>query len=198
MQVGCGPIEVLSKAEFVICGLLAEGPCHAYGLDKTIEQREIRVWATLSFPSLYRLADKLEGRGLLKSKAEQVRGRPPRRVFHLSSKGREALILQVEAILREVPSDSSSISLALMFARACPPARFRSCLYQMLATIQERQQLLRAKRREVKSRYDDPIVDAIFGHDLALLTAQRRWAQALLAKIGGPRKAVNRVRVTRC
>ena len=176
-------MEVLSQAEFVICGLLAEGPCHAYELEKTIEMREIRAWAKLSFPSLYRLANKLEGRGLLVSKTEAVAGRPSRRLFRLNSKGRKALRRQVEVIFAEVPSDSSSISLALMFAGSCPPERFLSALRSMLATIAERSKELRVKRRVVRSRYDDPIVDAIFSHELALLTAQRRWARNLLAKI---------------
>ena len=114
-----------------------------------------------------------------------MEGRPARRLFRLSSKGRKALSQQVEAIFSEVPSDASRISLALMFAGACSPERFLSSLRSMLATIAVRSQKLRAKRRVVRSRYDDPIVDAIFSHELALLSAQRRWAQDLLAKITG-------------
>ena len=173
----------LTISEFVILGLLTEGDRHAYELDRVIEEREIRSWAGVSFPSLYRVARGLEGRGLVSSTDEVLPGRPKRRLLSVTGTGLRAVQARVTETLTSVPLDKSLISLAMMFAAASDPKDLRDALYNMIQTIEQRLRAAATKRAEVAERWPDPRVDAIFAYDIAILEAERSWARETVERL---------------
>ncbi len=173
----------LSKAEFVILGLLLEGESHAYELEKSLDQREIRSWADVSMPSLYRLARKLGERGFLTSRDQATRGGPPRKLLSLTALGRRTILAEVRSVLSKAPLDRSLLWLALMFAAALPEEQTLAAIERMRARVGARVEELVAKRRAVAKRYPSVLVDAIFAHEIAVLRAEKRWAKELKERL---------------
>src|SRR3972149_2439341 len=53
-------MKVLTAAELLLLGLVAEMPRHGYELDHVIEQRGMRQWTQIGFSSIYYVLGKLE------------------------------------------------------------------------------------------------------------------------------------------
>jgi DNA-binding PadR family transcriptional regulator len=85
--------------QFLIMRVLYEKPTHGYKLLEEIEERSCGCHK-LEPGSIYTLLRRMEERGLLESKWEKVEGNPDRRVYHLTSKGVEALKMGLESIVK--------------------------------------------------------------------------------------------------
>ncbi|SHL08409.1 PadR family transcriptional regulator [Rhodothermus profundi] len=74
--------------DFVLLGLLAPGPRHAYALYQEL-RRPDGLWLVwrLKLPRLYAILDRLERAGLIRSELVAQSRRPTRRVFHLTPDG---------------------------------------------------------------------------------------------------------------
>jgi PadR family transcriptional regulator PadR len=80
------------QLELVVLATLRDGPLHGYGITKQIRDRstgELDVLEGTLYPALHRL----ESAGLVKSRWATGAGRR-RRVYELTSKGRDALAAQ--------------------------------------------------------------------------------------------------------
>ena len=68
--------KIVTEAELMILGLLAERPRHGYEIEEVIEARGMREWTAIGFSSIYYLLNKLEKGGgkrpeLAESRMEQ-------------------------------------------------------------------------------------------------------------------------------
>lgn len=81
-----------SLTEWVVLGLLGEGPNHGFALARLLGRGgEVgRVWAA-SRPLTYRAIDQLASDGLIEPVRTEVDGGPPRTVHRLTPAGRRAL-----------------------------------------------------------------------------------------------------------
>jgi DNA-binding PadR family transcriptional regulator len=75
----------------LVLGVLADGPLHGYGIVKAIREQSgdlLKVGEGLLYPLLHRL----ENDALVQAEWQPTReGRPPRKVYALTTKGREGL-----------------------------------------------------------------------------------------------------------
>ncbi len=65
----------LNHAEFIVLGLIAEFPSHAYNINKRIEERGMRNWTSIGKSSIYRVIKNLEKKGLTNKWLEEVDNR---------------------------------------------------------------------------------------------------------------------------
>jgi DNA-binding PadR family transcriptional regulator len=74
--------------DYVLLGLLAPGPRHAYALYREL-RRSDGLWLVwrLKLPRLYAILDRLERTGLIRSETVPQPRRPARRVFRLTPDG---------------------------------------------------------------------------------------------------------------
>lgn len=79
--------------DMCLLALLAEAPTHAYDLVVRLEERGV---PGVSYGTIYPLVARLRRLSLLHENVEPSTSGPPRKVFHLSSQGREALSDWVE------------------------------------------------------------------------------------------------------
>jgi PadR family transcriptional regulator, regulatory protein AphA len=79
------------SVEYCLLGLLGERPLHGYELYRELSRKTGLglVW-TVKQAQLYAILSKLEGEGLISAELVAQEGRPPRRVFHLTTRGRKA------------------------------------------------------------------------------------------------------------
>ena len=96
----------LKHRPFVVLGLISEkqheGGCHAYEINKRIEERGMRNWTNIgvdfSFSTIYRILDRLEKGGLVESYLEEVDNRE-RKNYSITDYGYEILRIKVYNVL---------------------------------------------------------------------------------------------------
>jgi DNA-binding PadR family transcriptional regulator len=74
-----------------LLALLANGPAHGYELKQALEQRFGAVLPPLNAGQIYTTLSRLERDDLVKDDAVEQNGRPNKRVYELTAKGREEL-----------------------------------------------------------------------------------------------------------
>jgi len=80
-----------SPTEYVVLGALMSGARHGYEILQFLGSALEATWR-LSTSQLYMLLKRLEQEGCLESHSESQGTRPPKRVFHLTGKGRKAFL----------------------------------------------------------------------------------------------------------
>lgn len=81
----------MKQGDLIALALLANGPRHPYELNKQIDDMQIRQWAKLGASTLYTILARLSKKGCVRQTREQVDSRPPRKVYAITRKGRDAL-----------------------------------------------------------------------------------------------------------
>lgn len=137
-----------NPTEFAILGLLAEGPRSGYDVKRDVEEILSHFWSE-SFGHIYPMLRRLHGRGLVKQRVISRAGRPDRKVYSITAKGRTALkrwFTQPPA----APRPRNELLLRLFFGRHAEPG-------QLTRDVRHyRDELLKARERleEVKARLD--------------------------------------------
>jgi len=98
--------DTLKHRAFVILGLISEkmheGGCHAYDINKRIEDRGMRAWTNIgldfSFSTIYRTLERLETKKLVKSFEEEIDNRT-RNTYRITDKGYKILRKKVFDVL---------------------------------------------------------------------------------------------------
>lgn len=91
----------ISKAEVALLGLLCEEDSHPYQLEKKVEYRCMREWTELSMSSIYKLLRKLEKEKLVSSKSIITEDNKTRRVYQVTTKGRQVVKERLILLLSE-------------------------------------------------------------------------------------------------
>lgn len=91
---------VLNHRAFVLLGLVAEIPSHAYNINQRIEERGMREWTNIGKSSIYNIITKLEEDGLVESYTEEVDNRI-RKIYTITNYGSDILRNKVYKVLSE-------------------------------------------------------------------------------------------------
>lgn len=91
---------ILNHRAFVLLGLVAEIPSHAYNINQRIEDRGMREWTNIGKSSIYNIITKLEDDGLVESYTEEVDNRI-RKIYTITDYGSDILKNQVYKVLSE-------------------------------------------------------------------------------------------------
>jgi PadR family transcriptional regulator AphA len=79
-----------SKSRFAILGLLARAPATGYDIRKLVEQTLSHFWSE-SYGQIYPILNQLARQGSASRKTQRQQGKPDRRVYSITPKGREEL-----------------------------------------------------------------------------------------------------------
>ncbi len=162
-------IHLLKMIAYVLLGLLAPGPRHAYALYRELRQADglWMIWR-LKLPRLYAILDRLEREGLIRSEpVPQVR-RPTRRVFRLTPEG-EARYRQWRTEPVPRGRDIRQLFLAKLYlARREGPEIVRQLLQRQRAACQQWLDALQAAPPS-----PDPFARAVWHY-------RRRYVEMLL------------------
>jgi DNA-binding PadR family transcriptional regulator len=90
----------LNHREFVVLGLIAEFPSHAYSINQRIDERGMRDWTSIGKSSIYSDLSNLEEKGLVDSYREEVDNRI-RKVYSITDYGSEILKKRTYKVLKE-------------------------------------------------------------------------------------------------
>lgn len=154
----------LTVRDVVVLSLLAEGPIHGYAMEAELRRREVRDWAGISRPQVYKSLDKLHRLGLAahvggrKERGQLPRG-PQSLRLKISSAGRRALIRRLDdpgwATTRDRP-------LFLTWLALCDDLPKATVLAQIVARKEYLRGELARERGTLDAIDQDPTVPSPF------------------------------------
>jgi DNA-binding PadR family transcriptional regulator len=121
-------MATLSNKETALLGLLSEGPMHAYMIEKEIENRSMREWTEISMSSVYKLLNKLDSKGFIKSEIKLSKKNVSQKVYGLTSTGRRALKRRIKELLSKPERMIYRIDLATSHLGQLSKAEAAECL----------------------------------------------------------------------
>jgi DNA-binding PadR family transcriptional regulator len=106
-------VEEISEKEVILLGLIAEEPIHAYGLEEKIRFRQMDIWTTIGFSSIYRVLSGLEEKGLIDTRLAHEGQGATRKVHEINEDGKRALARGVLEHLSSLKPVKSPFSVGL-------------------------------------------------------------------------------------
>ncbi len=193
-------MKLLTDAELLLLGLVAEMPRHGYELDQVIQQRGMRQWTQIGFSSIYFVLGKLRKLGLVtarkpltrrtgfacrrfatvpRSGTRRVKGPKARKVYGITSAGRRALASQTIDALRDVRPVYSSVLLGMINWAALKREEALEALRTRGKSIEA--ELARLGAIQVEQQPLPDYVEALFDYSLGQLRAEATWVAHTLA-----------------
>lgn len=171
----------MTNAELAIMSLIAEKPRHGYEIEVVIEERGMREWTEIGFSSIYYLLKKLENEGLLEGHMHAAERGPARKVYQLTSSGREMLRAGVLESLSVPRRCYRQLQLGL--------ANFTGVTREeALDSLDKYGQALLARLAYVQERWESQrplpyFVDAMFEHSIAMIEAEWQWLESFIQQV---------------
>jgi DNA-binding PadR family transcriptional regulator len=167
----------ISHREAAILGLLCEGPQHGYELEKIIEERRMRAWTEIGFSSIYYVLKRLERRGFVESTVKEVEGRPSRKVYSVTEKGRTVMKEKVESVLSQRKKVISPFDLGIAYSHLLEPEKMVKCLNLYRKSLERNITFLEGSISEKKKEGANYRVIALFSLPLARVKAEKEWVE---------------------
>ena len=173
-------MKVLTDAELLLLGLVAEMPRHGYQIDQVIEQRCMREWTQIGFSSIYFVLGKLQKQGLVTAKKpSRTNSTKSRKVYTVTPAGRRTLAAQTIAALRDVQPAYSSVLLGMINWSALKRERALEALTARSRAVEA--ELARLVAIQVEQQPLPDFVEAVFEYSLGQLRAEATWVKHTLA-----------------
>jgi len=160
----------------LILSYIKRGIGYGYHILKHVRDSGSDEWVEFSRAGLYKTLDKLEAEGFVKKTLEQDSGRPPRKVYVITSNGEAALdsFLKADFSFEYVTKDPFEAFLVTAVASS-PGAVF------FTDTIRKRREVVTRQIKEFKDSWPEDtdnylfIVYALYRRRLASLEKELEW-----------------------
>lgn len=162
-----------SQKEFIILGLLQEGPAHGYDLEAKIKDRGIRNWTAIGFSSIYYLLKKLEVAGFIDHEQRIVNGKA-QQVFQLTDTGQAELNRLIKIALTRTRGNRGDFSVGISNTVDWSANKIQGLLRQRIANLEEDYNNLQKTRTEKlqAGMPDIPAITILFDKPLAQIQAE--------------------------
>ena len=173
----------ISDIEAAILGLLFEEPQYGYQLEKTIEGWGMRNWTQIGFSSIYYVLKKLEKKELVTSRMEAVEGKPSRKVFTITGKGKYTMKEKVRYLLSWNTKLINPFDLGLAYLNYLEPSDVIACLKNYRESARGRIKFLESAVKTQEKMNSPYHVVALFSRPLVQLKAETKWVEEFIGKI---------------
>lgn len=185
-----------SKSRFAILGLLARQPATGYDIRKLVEQTLSHFWSE-SYGQIYPILNELAREGLASRKVQRQSGKPDRRIYSITPKGREELDRWLDEAA-EFQVERNETLLKLFFGTDADPdtslrhiERYRDQHLQRLDLYNELEQKL--ENNDVTPQERSRLLLTI-AHGKAESRAILRWCDSALEALEDEQQAQRRKR----
>jgi DNA-binding PadR family transcriptional regulator len=168
--------ELLTDAELLVLGLVAEMPRHGYELEQVIEQRGMREWTQIGFSSIYFVLGRLEKRELVT--ADEPAGAKAKKVFRVTAAGRTTLAEQSLAALRTVRPSYGPVLLGMAHWPVLERLAALGALEERSGAVEA--EIERLGDIQVAQQPLPDFVEALFDYALGQLRAEAAWVSQTL------------------
>jgi PadR family transcriptional regulator, regulatory protein AphA len=182
-----------SSSMEVLLGLLTIESMSGYDLGQLIQESIHHFWNE-SYGQIYPSLKKLSAEGFITGKSEKQKGKPDRRIYSITKKGRERLTRWLEVAPQpEIPRNE--LLLKIFFGAQASRATLRSHVEQMLENERAALQKFSVIGREIakNTQYPDvPYWQIALRFGQTEVEAHVRWAEETLAalrKLGAKKRS---------
>ncbi|MFD8087210.1 PadR family transcriptional regulator [Kitasatospora sp. NPDC059722] len=170
----------------VLAELTAE-PMHPYEMGRRLKEHGKDRNIKYNRSSLYMVVEQLRKAGFV-AEQETVRDtqRPERTVYALTPEGKAELDSWMREWIAEPQEEYPSFGVALCLLVVVPPSEAAELLGRRLATLDARIDAERAQLRKAAEMGVHPMFVVEDDYALALLEAERRFTENLIAQLGEP------------
>lgn len=170
----------MTDAELAILSIVAEGPVHGYDIQTIIVQRGLRAWTNIGVSSMYYVLEKLERQGLIESQGGHETRGPSHRQYRITPAGFGVLQTAVADLVGTPREYASSFELGLANLHVLRPSQIRTAFISYRQELVTRLQQARERWRQLKESSTPFNVDAMFGHQVAMLEAELDWIKRFI------------------
>ena len=181
-------MNIITNKEAALLCLLSENPKHAYEIEQDIKERDMRYWTEISMSSVYKLLNKLEGQGLLRSAVKLSKKNVAQKVYALTAQGKKAFKDKLILLLStwEATKYPLDIGLAGLWMLGNEEAidrltRYGEQLDKMLACYAELEKYL-------KQHQCPPGNVHLAVRRLFMLEGEKKWLQAFIKELQSGKK----------
>jgi len=177
----------LNHREFVVLGLIAEFPSHAYSINQRIDERGMREWTSIGKSSIYNDLNNLEEKGLVGSYREEVDNRI-RKVYSITDYGFEILKRKTYNVLKEfIGKNDEDFYVAFSMLPILPHKQLIEAITYSLNTIKKHKKELEEMLEENSKMSLN--VRGLFLHPIKILGIDIEFLNWVLGEIenGGKR-----------
>jgi DNA-binding PadR family transcriptional regulator len=168
---------MLSDAELLVLGLVAEMPRHGYDLEQVIDERGMREWTQIGFSSIYFVLGKLEKSRLVKARIPA--GSKAKKAYAITPAGRQALIARTVEALREFRPVYSSALLGMIHWPVLSRDMALDALAARGGAIAD--ELARLEQVRLERQPLPDFIEALFDFSAGQLAAEKAWIAATLS-----------------
>lgn len=168
----------MDERHLLLLGLLMAQSQHGYSINEFIEKNLGRV-SGMKRATAYALLEKLERNGLVQMDTETVGNYPPRKVYSITTAGREAFFDLLQELLVDTDERSSAADIAMMFLDWLERDRVTAFLRERAGKLEA----LAAQLRATPRHKDAPAVDYAVERKVALLQAEADWILKLISRL---------------
>jgi DNA-binding PadR family transcriptional regulator len=173
-------MSTISKLEAALLGLLTEKPMHPYEIEKTVVDRDMRVWTGISLSSIYKVLGKLETKLLVDVHMEMTESNQVKKVYIITERGKREVKEKISELMSEMENIICQIDIGLHNLHLLTKEEVKTVLSRYIQSIDEKIQCYRELETFLNG-CDCPV------HRLALakrrgflLHAEREWALSFL------------------
>ena len=179
-------MEELSHKQFVVLGLVAETPSHAYSINQKIEERGMRDWTAIGKSSVYRIMIELENTKLVEYYEEEVDSRK-RKVYTITDYGARILKEKVYNVIKGfLGKNDEDFYVAFSMLPLLSTEQLIEAFSYSIETM-KRHKLELEKMLKVNPNY--PInVSGLFIHPIKILETDILFLKWVIEKIKGGEK----------
>jgi len=143
----------MSRLDLVVLGFLNRQPMHGYKIIGYFEKRGIEMWTRVKTPSVYKTLQRLEKQGFITGEMKQESNNPPRKVFTITSEGKEHFMKLLNSFLWEKDKSHTPMD----FWNAFRFVRKNVTLTEFLEIIENREKKLEQLDIKMKERHQQAV-----------------------------------------
>jgi DNA-binding PadR family transcriptional regulator len=183
---------MVSKVATMVLGLLAEGERHGYVLLREMDERGMLRWTRVSRVAVYKALARLEAEGYLTSWTEKEGNLPARRVYAITSSGRERLRDLVYSMCASQEPLRFDMPVGIAFIACLEKEEAKDALLARIAFLETQARRLRREKDILEGLVDGIFLD-ILAHEQSAYRGELRWLRKIIDRIEGDGLAGNRV-----
>jgi len=166
----------------MVLGLLAEGERHGYILLREMEERGMRRWTRVSKVAVYKALARLEAEGCLTSWTEKEGNLPEKRVYAITSSGRDRLKDLVYALCASQEPLRLEAPVGLAFIACLDEEEAKDALIERIAFLEKQARRLSREKDILKDLVDGIFLD-ILAREYSVYRGEARWLRRIVDRI---------------
>ncbi len=175
---------MVSSVATMVLGLLAEGERHGYDLLREMEERGMSRRTRVSKVAVYKALARMEREGCLISWTEREGNLPEKRIYAITSEGRERLKEMVYSICSNQEPLRLDMSAGIAFLSCLDREEATDALQARMSFLATELKRLRRERDIMHGIADDIFMD-ILAREQSAYRAELRWLRGIVDRIGG-------------